>query len=204
MNNEYHNTYLLLNGTPPKDCTELNNADYIVCADGAYNWAKHSCIPNIVIGDQDSVINLPKELPNIKFPKDKDLTDGMLALQHLLSINPSKITIMGARGGRADMDYYNYFLLYFSNPNTQIIMDAGDFWVELIRDNFVGRTSINNYVSLSPFMGSVHIQYTKGLKYEIRDVVYNIEGIAPISNIALQENFEIQVNSGMCLVFYQK
>lgn len=199
----YNNTFLLLNGTP-ESANKLQGADYIVCADGAYNWARKLCKPNAIVGDMDSVQGLPSDLIVERYSKDKDYTDGHLAMQHLLKMHPTKITILGARGGRADMEFFNYFLLCYCTEQLQIVMDAGTQWIELANGNFKRKVDKNSKVSLSPFNGSVHIKYSKGLKYCLDDTEYFANGIAPVSNIALQNSFEIQVAKGMALVFYSK
>jgi thiamine pyrophosphokinase len=182
----------------------LQHADYVVCADGAYNWVKQYCIPDIVIGDFDSIDDMPSNIPTERYPVDKDYTDGQLGMQYLLELDPCKITILGARGKRADLEFYNYFLLSYSKPMVQIVLDAGDFWVELVSNNIRRTSNIGKIVSLSPFMGDVHISYTKGLQYCMTNVVYSAQGVAPVSNVVVDTQFEISVYSGQALVFYQK
>lgn len=198
------NTFLLLNGNQPKDISVLKDADFILCADGAYNWAKSVCIPDLIVGDMDSIAEVPKDIPTLIYSKDKDYTDGQLGLQHLLDKNPHTITILGARGGRVDHEFFCYFLLANKNEKTAVRIDADDFFVELVDGTIAKNIGKDKIVSLSPFMGSVHILYTKGLQYPLKDATIDSCDIAPISNVTTTDTFEIKISKGKALVFYSK
>ncbi|MDR3021458.1 MAG: thiamine diphosphokinase [Clostridiales bacterium] len=200
----YQNTFLLLNGNAPKDTTSLKKADYIVCADGAFNWAKHCCKPDIIVGDMDSILQLPKDIATKILPKNKDCTDGQIGLRHLIELCAKSITIMGYRGGRADHEFFNYFLLAEGTLKTSCCIEDDDFFVQIVNKNIKKNIGKNKIVSLSPFLGSVHISYTKGLLYKIQDASFGLCNVAPISNVSVDDTIEIAVKSGTVLVFYQK
>jgi thiamine pyrophosphokinase len=162
------------------------------------------CKPDLIIGDMDSIKGNPSGILMERHKPDKDLTDGQLGLNVLLNeIKPSKITILGARGGRADHEFYNYFLLSYATHETRIVLYGGDSLVEcLSKGQHVRPSAKGSIVSLSPFMGDVHIEYSKGLKYEIDNATYGVSGVAPISNVALGKQFELSIKQGKALVFY--
>jgi len=67
-------------------------SDFVICADGGINTAKAAGIPvDLVVGDMDSAESeilsgiAPERL--IKYPSEKDRTDGWLALQKAIEIN---------------------------------------------------------------------------------------------------------------------
>jgi len=221
MNKEYYSVALLLNGDPPSDLSVLKRFSYLACADGAYNHIRGIIKPDVIIGDMDSIGDLPDDIECIKYPKDKDYTDGELALKHLINLNPNDIRIFGARGGkRADLEYYNYFLLTHGIDSlVQITMDLDNHQgvVLLTKDNGMilqnprankenprldGEGMKGEIISLSPFMGDVHIEYSRGLKYSLNDTILKIGGIAPVSNVAIADQVEITIKSGMALLFY--
>ncbi|MEG1584169.1 MAG: thiamine diphosphokinase [Anaerovorax sp.] len=118
-----------------KDCLQINEDDYIICADGGYDLAvAENICPHMVLGDFDSAHkNSPlhqlasnhegewdseNSLPKIiKFPVEKDDTDTMLALKHGVDLGFRNIIIIGGIGGRLDHTIANlhalsYFLDY--------------------------------------------------------------------------------------------
>jgi thiamine pyrophosphokinase len=95
----------------------LRDDDYILCADGG---ARHALaldlIPNLVIGDMDSIDSAEwkrlevKNIPIEFFPRDKNETDLELAINKAIEIceasplgeHPNEIIIVAALGGRMD------------------------------------------------------------------------------------------------------
>lgn len=88
---------------------EIIKSDYIIGVDrGAYWLITNGVIPNIAIGDFDSVSS--KELEEIKkrvkiikkYPPEKDATDLELAIDCAILFKPQHVTIYGAIGARLD------------------------------------------------------------------------------------------------------
>lgn len=99
-----------------KSLVQENN--FILCADGGLNHLiKINTIPNLVIGDLDSISK--DALDYIKannihierFPVMKDETDTHLALNYLIQNKYSEITIVGGIGSRIDHTLGNIYLL---------------------------------------------------------------------------------------------
>lgn len=105
------NNYNLLNSL-----VQENN--FILCADGGLNHLiKINIIPNLVLGDLDSISKEGLEyiknnnIEVAKFPVMKDETDTHLALNYLIEKKYSEITIMGGIGTRIDHTLGNIYLL---------------------------------------------------------------------------------------------
>lgn len=111
---------LILNGDAPSksDMALLEGVDTVICADGAaQHMLKAGRVPTAIVGDLDSLesdvykwadaMSVPLE----RHPKDKDYTDGELALQKALEGGPSELTILGGHGGRTAMIMANLKLL---------------------------------------------------------------------------------------------
>ena len=61
----------------------ISEEDFIICADGGYNHAKNMNIkPDILIGDMDSVTDFMHDVEVLKYPTDKDFTDGELCIKY--------------------------------------------------------------------------------------------------------------------------
>ena len=83
----------------------LKRAPYVVCCDGGANeYIERGCLPNIIIGDGDSLseTNRLKYADLIYHNPDQETNDQTKAVQYLLSKGKSKIAIVGATGKRED------------------------------------------------------------------------------------------------------
>lgn len=198
---------LFLNGTPPSsEC--LRNIDYfgalVVCADGAYAYLSEYAVPDVVVGDFDSLSSdcaVSSGVKVLRYPADKDYTDGHLAMDYILKQNITDITVYGAFGLRADHAYANLSLLYqaksggalaeLKDENQSVRLLDGNITLDGIR----GKT-----VSIEPFFVSAHIIQTKGLKYNLKNKTLDRLHILGISNIAVEDAVEIE-SEGELLVF---
>ena len=77
--------------------------DYIIAADGGYRHCLEAGIaPHLLLGDFDSLADLPPETAVERFPVDKDDTDSMLALKAGLARGFRTFHLFGGTGGRLD------------------------------------------------------------------------------------------------------
>ena len=97
---------------------ELKSSKIVICADScAYHLFKYDMVPNVLIGDFDSisseVLSLFKSEGCIveKFPPEKDFTDTEIAIEYAISKGYTNITLLGATGSRLDHVYGNITLL---------------------------------------------------------------------------------------------
>ena len=82
--------------------------DIIIAADGGYDLlVKKEIVPDIIVGDFDSVItDLPCQNV-IKYPVEKDDTDTLLACKIGIEKNYNNFVIFGGVGGRIDHTFAN-------------------------------------------------------------------------------------------------
>ena len=85
----------------------LKEDDYLIAADGGANHLmKMDILPDVLIGDLDSVDEdtlfelTSADIKIEQYPEDKDETDLELALRYAIESRPSAILIVGALGGR--------------------------------------------------------------------------------------------------------
>lgn len=197
---------LLLCGDRPacKLAAKISDCDYIVCADGAYNWASlYGIVPSIVLGDMDSNrVILPKNMPVLTYSSDKDMTDGEIGLDYLIKKGCHEIEIYGGGGKRDDHAFANYCLLLRALKNgVSAVMYTNYCTVYMIDKTSHFKNLKNRTLSIVPFDGSVHIMYTEGLKYSIKDKVLVSTDSLGISNIVTADDAVIAVASGLALVF---
>ena len=92
-----------------------NGVDMLIAADaGLENARKLGLAPQAAIGDFDSCVQ-PSDFGGelLVYPKRKDSTDAMLAVQYCLKAGIKDIVLMGALGGRLDHTFANLQLLAF-------------------------------------------------------------------------------------------
>lgn len=195
---------LLLNGEPYKKAIDDSEA-CVLCADGAYNWAKGRVRIDENLGDFDSADEIPSPYPSEIFPSQKNYTDGEIALGKLIFLFKSgridRVEIYGGGGGREDHFLGNLHLLYRAyleglpcemiTNRARLSVRSGRFLLKGIR----GKT-----VSLLPFGGAAHILYNKGLFYPTDDLTLSYGSCRGISNVGVDENAEIDCDGGALLV----
>jgi thiamine pyrophosphokinase len=119
-----------VNGPIPIEA-QSQPGDIIIAADGgSINCLKNGMMPDILIGDLDSLSQervLSFESAGIKiirFPERKDYTDLELAVQYAIGEEFQEILILGALGQRWDQTLANLLLLAaapFTGANIKLI-----------------------------------------------------------------------------------
>lgn len=91
---------------------ELLPSDYILCADSGYKHCeKIGITPNILIGDFDSIEDIPQGIIIKKLAEDKDYTDTNVCLDKAIFQGFKEILLVGMLGGRVDHSLANVQLL---------------------------------------------------------------------------------------------
>ncbi len=86
---------------------QLEGSRFVAADAGMRHAPTLGVTPEIWIGDFDSAPGhvahaVPEEIVRQSHPRDKDLTDGALAVAHALEAGAERIILAGAFGGRAD------------------------------------------------------------------------------------------------------
>ena len=109
----------------------LNEATSILACDGAANTlVKKGYIPDIIIGDLDSLSGENKTKYNNRIILEKNQSDNDLrkAINYSIDNNIDTIAILGASGKREDHTIGNIFSLFdYKNLNIKIYTDYGIF-----------------------------------------------------------------------------
>lgn len=188
---------LLLNGQPYGGEIDTENA-YVICCDGAYDWAEGKVKIDENVGDFDSLDRIPNPPPTQIYPSEKNFTDGEIALFKLIERGVSEVEIYGGEGGREDHFLGNLHLLYHAHKRG---VRAKMFTANGVIFPASGRAELKGIAgktfSLLPFGGTVHILGSTGLKYpEPPEIGYG-ECIG-ISNVAAADRAVIEIAEGDC------
>lgn len=177
--------------------------DTIICADGGYNLAvKYGLKPNYIVGDMDSIADYDKDIELVQFTKDKDKTDGELAVLFAANRGCKKLHVYGADGGRLDHILSNIYLLFIGlKVGVRVTIHTESCTIYLANSTFELPVNVGDIISIVPFSERVHINSTKGLKYEIKDTSLRKGSTQGISNVSTSDSIMIDVSEGEAIVF---
>ena len=192
---------LLLNGQPPKQ-VELPDGSFVVCCDGAYNWAKEQKISiDLLVGDFDSLGYVPDDCKTIKYPVEKNETDGEIALKLLKDKGCGKVFVYGAFGKRTDHFLGNLALLGMGKDIGIDVVLMGDEEKISLGFGYVKFVpQKKGTISLVPYGESAHIINSKGLEYPLDNLVLKRNDTRGISNLSFADEVEFFVEQGQVLI----
>jgi thiamine pyrophosphokinase len=181
---------------------------YVVAADqGAATTLAFGLQPDVVIGDLDSIdaatlaelrrLGVPIEV----HPSDKDATDGQLAVDRALKINPAQLLLLGFLGGpRLDQTLANVLLLV-DLQTPAVLMDERNECV-LVRPAapYAWRPEPEEVVSLVPLNGDAQGVRTVGLRWPLTAETLRLGDTRGVSNEPVATTASVSVASGLLLV----
>ena len=196
----------------------LGQDDYLIAADGGANHLlKMGILPEVVIGDLDSIdedtlFELTSADVKIKqFPEDKDETDLELALRYAVELGPSAVLIVGALGGRLDQTLGNLSIVTDPTlPGIDIRMDDGVEEVFFCQASAVKGEKVNvqgrsgDILSLIPWHGSVEGVQTEGLQWPLYNETLFFSKSRGISNVMLDDSASVRIQSGLLLIIHRR
>ena len=150
--NDKKNVSVILNGQMPTDDTIINqitNSDYIIAVDGSANKLFDlEIMPDVIIGDLDSLKNIKnKDIELVETP-DQNKTDFRKTLEWCIEKNILNISIFGISGDSEDHFLGNYYIL-------------SDFGEKISWKAFT------DFSVISPCMGNKKFESFKGQKVSL-------------------------------------
>lgn len=183
--------------------------DYIVCADGGLDHIMQiDKIPNIILGDLDSISDLAikyisdKNIEIEKFPSIKDNTDTELAIIHLVNKGIDNITLIGGTGTRLDHTLANILLMKRFNNNDKVlrIIDDNNIINYVVDDIRIERKD-NKFISIIPLNYEGITVSLSGFKYPLDHKFIEFSSTLGISNEIIDDIGVITIHKGEALVF---
>ena len=90
----------------------IEKNDYIIASDGGYNYLKAiNLTPNLLVGDFDSLSNIPSNVKIEKLKVEKDETDTFICVQEGQKNNCNEFKLFCCTGGRIDHTIANLQLI---------------------------------------------------------------------------------------------
>ena len=178
----------------------IRDDDYIICADGGYDYAeKLGAVPNIIIGDMDSVKSEDLQLDKIVFPAKKDLTDSEIVLEYAAEKGFDELLLLGFTGGRADHMLTNIMLLT-KYPHIDITIADEYSEIFLAKNENVIKGIKGTIISVIPINGDLKGVTTKELEYPLFDEDLYFGTGRGVSNVMLSDECVIKIKSGTGLI----
>lgn len=186
---------------------EKSKSDYCIAVDGgARCYYKYNIVPDLLVGDMDSLDQdiferfVEKNIECIKYKPEKDYTDTELAILKAIQIGASTITLMGVTGGRFDHTYANISLMhkYTKNGIEVIIKDNSN--IIYVKDKCFRIKKKSKYVSfycLSEFVEGLSLY---GFKYNLCDYKLTKWDILCTSNEIVESEGCVDFDSGLIMV----
>ncbi len=185
--------------TPPK------RGDLLIAADGGLDkLSGYSITPDIIMGDFDSikggVSDLKAEI--IRFPKEKDDTDMMLAVKEGLVRGYKDFRLYGGTGGRVDHFTANMqTLVYIARHGAIGWLYGEDFAVTAITDGRLGFNAREGApVSIFAADGTAYGVTLSGLYYELSNAALSPDFPLGVSNKGLGGTACVEVKKGALLI----
>lgn len=179
--------------------------DYIIAADGGYKYlTDNEYIPDVLVGDFDSLKEIPEHPYIVRHPVMKDDTDMMLAVKLGLEKGYKEFCIYGALGGRLDHTVANLQLLsYITDKGAVGYITGGDISITLIKNSSVHfMAGMNGTVSVFAVDEKAEGVYERGLKYTLKNAVICNSIPIGVSNEFIGVESEITVENGKLLIMW--
>ncbi len=191
---------LFLNGE--FDCVQIEQKfDLAVACDGGYqNAIKAGIVPNVLVGDMDSLVQTPDGVKVFKYPSEKDFTDGEAGLEYLIENGCNEIFVYFGLGRRLSHTISNLQMASKHADKSNITFFGMEEKVMLKSKSFKLEEKIATTISIAPISGDVHIISSKGLKYPLENLTLQTNSSRGVSNVAIANCQEVNFQKGVLLV----
>lgn len=179
---------------------------YIIAADGGLRHVKAAGLnADLVLGDFDSLGDIPTGEKIMSVPPEKDDTDTMLAVREALAAGAEEIAIYGGLGGRFDHSFANLQTLkYISDSGARGYLVGDGSICTVIKNSVISfDNAMSGYVSVFCFGGRAEGVNLRGLKYPLIDAVLSDSYPLGVSNEFTGINASVSVSSGSLLVIWE-
>lgn len=192
---------LFLNGEEPIELPFMNGYEAVFCADGAYRFFAQSVVkPDLIIGDFDSIEELPSGIEQIHTP-DQNFTDFEKAIKIIMEKGYTSVDVFAANGLEQDHFLGNLSTALANKNNLQITFFDDRQTYFFIDKNVKLLGVLGKKISLFPFPLAKQVS-SKGLQYPLQKMDLSMEkNKIGTRNLAVDETVSIQFREGELLVF---
>jgi len=183
------------------------DADLVIAADGGYDaLKKHNISADILLGDFDSIDNLPEHTNIMKYPVKKDDTDTFLAFKAGFEYGYKNFLIFGGTGGRFDHTFANIQLLgnIANNGGRGFLIGDGCIMTAICNSSITFPKDSAGFAGVFALGENAKNVHIKGMKYTASNI--NLTPYTPlgVSNEFTHENAQISVGDGILLIIWHE
>ena len=180
-------------------------SDYVIAADAGYTrLGECGIVPDLVVGDFDSLGALPEHPKILQSPAEKDETDMMLAVRQGLACGCRAFIIDGALGGRLDQTYANFQILAnISNNDARGILLGKEMCATAIRNgSAVFSKAAQGYISVFSAGDRAEGVTLEGLKYPLNNATLTYDFPLGCSNEFVGAAATVSVRVGTLIIIW--
>jgi len=179
--------------------------DYVIAADGGYSaLIRFGIEPDMLVGDFDSLGEVPDHPNIVMSPKEKDDTDMMLAVQEGLKLGYKTFIINGGLGGRLDHTLANIQILtYLANKGARGTIVGNNENITVIKNDEItidSNTTQGRILSIFSAGDIAKGVTLKGLKYPLNNATIGNNSPIGCSNEFTNQPATISVTNGTLVI----
>ncbi|MCL2628706.1 MAG: thiamine diphosphokinase [Oscillospiraceae bacterium] len=184
--------------------------DYIIAADAGYTaLTSRGITPDVVIGDFDSLGEVPNHPNVVQSSAEKDDTDMMLAIKFGLLLGYTHFILNGGLGGRLDHTYSNIqTLAYLTEHGATGVLYSDDTCVTAIENgiyNFTAEEAARgNKIAVFSHNTTAKGVTLKGLKYSLENATLTNDNPIGTSNEFTGSAASVEVKNGIVVIIWGK
>ena len=179
--------------------------DIVIAADDGYTSLKAAGIsPDLLVGDFDSLTDIPEDIPKKAYSPQKDDTDLALAMAEGIAQGYRTFRMYGASGGRGDHTFANLQLLGGASKqgfHCTMICPSCDVYAVTNGTLALGKLAKGTIVSVFCHGEQANGVTLRGLKYPLNDATLTCDKPLGISNEAMGDTASVSVQNGTLLVY---
>ena len=190
---------------PKELCYIPGDNDLVIAADKGFEvLSEFDIVPDIIIGDFDSLGFVPEGKEVIKLPAVKDDTDIGYSIKYALNKGYSDFVIYGGIGGLFDHTYANIQLaVYVSKNGGRAVFVGEDCFITAITDDCINLKGQNERISVFAADSKVSGVTLKGLKYELENAELTSCFPLGVSNEFTGNKATVSVKGGTIIIITQ-
>lgn len=192
------------------DCTvellkaNIRENDYIICADSGYDIANEAkLIPDLLIGDFDSIKSVPENIDKITLPVEKDVTDCVAAYYEGDKHGFKSFVLFGGTGGRFEHTFANISLMANASKSGNFfeIVDEKHIYRCITNSSIKIEKKDNQQISVFAYGNKAFGVTEKGFHYLLNDYTLDpFDGALGTSNDIIDDYGEISVKNGTIII----
>lgn len=182
------------------------SGDFIIAADQGYdNMLSLGLVPDLVVGDFDSLGKIPDRENVITLPVRKDMTDVGYAVEKGFERGCREFILYGAVGGALDHTFANVAIAHdIARRGARALLIGEEYSFTVLHDaSIMFHARQSGRISVFALDGMAEGVTIRGLSYEVEDFEVACTDHIGVSNAFIGQAAEISVKKGDLLVVWQ-